>query len=796
MKKNRRLSFSLLLLASILAMSIQGVAQTPKLTQTGFYWPTGTDYINSTYVKFLRCNTLRCNISKYPSGCCHLGDDIGPQGVKLGTPVYAVADGIYISANSREWGGENKKGGELLIKHWASDGSFFIAQYGHVINIKYEQEFKSGKPVKVKAGEQIAELSHCYQTTGKDLIHLHFSILPNYNGINPREYSKQQSNTCGTCTNAKTYGNVNPYVFITTKAPLSGDNHTEIPILQTVRLDDGTELGVFAASKDADNEVSLWYKGKNASQWTYVGKNYDKSTLSTNGKILSIGAMRMFKDRLYHAVVGADNKIYMRYYAYYAAINDWVWTPWINQDGVTDQSVTLQVFSQINRLYVVYKGKNSSKIWMHSTDGNTWDQSYYTAGTAGSALGTDMKTVGAITMEELNGKLYQAIRGEDNGLYVRTYDGTVWSDWRKTGNTLTDVTLKVYQGQLYRSYQGTNNSLVTEFTTDGVTWTARSACVGGTTNQQPMMKTFQGNFYQTYKGSSSGLVWVCDGITNEWKANENRWNWWFTYPQGDTTAFGAQFKTDSSITMEEFDGRLYQAARGTDKKIYVRIYNGINWSLWTLLDYTSTTLMSPMSLTAKSLDGVVTVTFPDSTEIAGGTVSIVRLDEEIAPSANVDFTRTEGVYEITATNASGEPVTQFSTPIQVIFNFASEVFDETLAPNLKINYYDETLKLWKELSTTVDMATQTITGITNHFTKFSVFVPTSIIEAVEDVDDPGEFDDTCDTGDPVPPTDPVPSVSPVPDTGSNVPEPATVVLVGIGLLGLLGLRRRNRNIRK
>jgi len=90
---------------------------------------------------------------------------------------------------------------------------------------------------------------------------------------------------------------------------------------------------------------------------------------------------------------------------------------------------------------------------------------------------------------------------------------------------------------------------------------------------------------------------------------------------------------------------------------------------------------------------------------------------------------------------------------------------------LRIHYYNENTQQWVALPSTVNTGNQTVTAMSNHFTKFAVVIPMATAEPT-----------AVPTGLPVEPT---PTGNP-----PTVPEPATFVLFGIGLVSIVGLLRR------
>jgi hypothetical protein len=185
-------NFGKLLLGCILALVVavtmdvssvggQSPTPTPLRTDTGFYWPTGTDKLGS-YARWLYDGCWPpYTYGKYTDNYYHIGWDIQAN---FGDPVYAIADGDIVWISSGPDSGwpyqtyynnltdrdvsspqylESKDNVGVLVKHRLSDGTEFIAVYGHVI--------ATGNQGHLVAGQPFAKIGHY-----DGYSHLHFGI--------------------------------------------------------------------------------------------------------------------------------------------------------------------------------------------------------------------------------------------------------------------------------------------------------------------------------------------------------------------------------------------------------------------------------------------------------------------------------------------------------------------------------------------------------------------------------------------------------------------------------------------
>ena len=133
-------------------------------------------------------------------------------------------------------------------------------------------------------------------------------------------------------------------------------------------------------------------------------------------------------------------------------------------------------------------------------------------------------------------------------------------------------------------------------------------------------------------------------------------------------------------------------------------------------------------------------------------VSIVQVDEISVPPASGGFELLGSVYDFSAYDTEGNPMTEFGEMITITLRYDPADLNGLLEQDLKILYYDTLLAGWVPILSVVDAVSLTVTGNTDHFTWFGI--------------------------------------------GGEIPEPGTFVLFGLGLFWLLTLVRKRRNTRK
>jgi hypothetical protein len=161
---------------------------------SGWFWPTGTGNFGG-YLGWLGYN---------PGWGYHLAQDMKNA---AGSPIYSIGDGSIISAGEHNGYGNygNGKGGCVLARYQAADGTWFTAMYGHLDNYK-----TSGS---LAAGEIVG-----YTLPDWNPPHLHFSVHP---GHDPEPNNPWRGYTSST---GQLYGFTDPIPFLNAHPRSAGGN--------------------------------------------------------------------------------------------------------------------------------------------------------------------------------------------------------------------------------------------------------------------------------------------------------------------------------------------------------------------------------------------------------------------------------------------------------------------------------------------------------------------------------------------------------------------------------------------
>ena len=84
------------------------------------------------------------------------------------------------------------------------------------------------------------------------------------------------------------------------------------------------------------------------------------------------------------------------------------------------------------------------------------ENDYATINIDSESLTIEMSKVEAITF---NNRLYQTVRGKDNGVYIRHSSDGNWTNWQRDGGTLDAPELEVFNNRLYQTVRGEDNGV-------------------------------------------------------------------------------------------------------------------------------------------------------------------------------------------------------------------------------------------------------------------------------------------------------------------------------------------------
>lgn len=237
-----------------------------------------------------------------------------------------------------------------------------------------------------------------------------------------------------------------------------------------------------------------------------------------------------------------------------------IWSSWSKNGESKGAEISMEYFN--GKVYQSVRGSDDGIFTRSSSNGTTW-----------SGWSKNGATVGNyVTLVSFGGKLIQAVRGTDDGIFTRyTTNGSTWSSWAKNGFTIGDITMLEFGGKLYQTIRGTDNGIFTRSTTNGSTWSGWSKN-GATIGNEVALESFGGKLYQAVRGTDNGIF-------TRSTTNGTTWSGW--------SKNGA---TIGDVVMENYGGRLYQVVRGTDNGVFTRYTsNGTTWSGWSKNGFTSGT---------------------------------------------------------------------------------------------------------------------------------------------------------------------------------------------------------------
>lgn len=146
-----------------------------------------------------------------------------------------------------------------------------------------------------------------------------------------------------------------------------------------------------------------------------------------------------------------------------------------------------------------------------------------------------------------------------------------------------------------------------------------------------------------------------------------------------------------------------------------------------VLGSTTETVVASQPTTVTSADGNLNVVVPANTVPEGTTVTVAPLAENQQPKPGAGMVMIAGqVYEIDAEDPNGTALHTFQQPLHLSFTVDPTTLPAgTSTADLQIFYWDDTLKVWVPVPSTVDPATGTVTADVNHLTIFSVAAATT-----------------------------------------------------------------------
>jgi spore germination protein YaaH len=178
------------------------------------------------------------------------------------------------------------------------------------------------------------------------------------------------------------------------------------------------------------------------------------------------------------------------------------------------------------------------------------------------------------------------IRGTDNVLWHRSWDGTTWQPWESLGGILTSAPAAISWGpnRIDVFVRGTDNALWRR-SWDGTAWSSWSS-LGGVLSSAPDVASWSANHLDVFvRGTDNGL-W-----SRRWDGTA--WQPW--------TRLGGVLTSDPSA-VSWGTGRIDVFVRGTDRAIWHLWWDGAAWRGWESLGGVLTSSPSVASCGVGKLD--------------------------------------------------------------------------------------------------------------------------------------------------------------------------------------------------
>jgi len=232
-------------------------------------------------------------------------------------------------------------------------------------------------------------------------------------------------------------------------------------------------------------------------------------------------------------------------------------TPWSSLGGVLSSSPAVSTWGA-SRTDAFVRGSDNA-LWHRSWDGTTW--------TAWDSLGGTLTSNPAAVSWGTN-RIDVFVRGTDSALWHRSFDGTTWSAWDSIGGIATSSPSVGSWGpnRLDITVRGTNNGLWHR-SYDGTKWSAWDAVGGVATSDPSIVGSGAGRVDVFVRGTDNGLWHRSGDGAGTWGAWEGL---------GGTLVGGPAAASCSP-------GHLDVFVQGTDHSLWQVSHNGTPWNIWNSL---------------------------------------------------------------------------------------------------------------------------------------------------------------------------------------------------------------------
>jgi chromosome segregation ATPase len=325
---------------------------------------------------------------------------------------------------------------------------------------------------------------------------------------------------------------------------------------------------VFQVIKGTNDAVFI-RNSSDGENWTGWGK--------LSGAIVGDFQVEAIADKLVLSIRGTDNKIYTRH-----ATNGTSWSGWHTANVRALTGIRQEVVK--DKLVQSYRGTDDNIYTRHSGDGKSWTvwdtlpqaiassdwrQEYLQQLADSSSHKVELEGISGI---EFGDKILQSRTAENKEVQTRhsTDGGRTWTQWKHTGDHAnSNVKQLLLNNKVYQVVKGTDNGVHIRNSTNGESWTGWGNLSGA------VVGDFQ------IEAIANKLVLATRGMDNKIRSryatnntSGNVWSGWHT----------ASVPALNPVHQELVDDKLVQSYRGLDGEIYTRYSSdGSNWREWETL---------------------------------------------------------------------------------------------------------------------------------------------------------------------------------------------------------------------
>jgi spore germination protein YaaH len=232
-------------------------------------------------------------------------------------------------------------------------------------------------------------------------------------------------------------------------------------------------------------------------------------------------------------------------------------TPWYSLGGVLTSSAATSSWGT-TRTDVFVRGSDNA-LWHRSWDGTTWANWESLGGTL---------TANPAAVSWGPNRIDVFVRGTDSAIWHRSWNGTTWASWDSVGGIATSAASATSwgTGRLDIVVRGTNNGLWHR-SWNGGTWGAWDAVGGVATSDPSMVASGTGRVDVFVRGTDNALWHRSGDGAGSWTAWESLGGILLGSPAAASCA----------------PGHLDVFVQGTDYGLWQKSLNGTPWSIWTSL---------------------------------------------------------------------------------------------------------------------------------------------------------------------------------------------------------------------